>query len=750
MRTLVNAVVLVGSVSLTLVLLPIAINVGTGGTAPAFLEPYVGWVWPLIGVLWVLVIGTALLEVRNRRRPRLSNRGADLPRNRLNALDRIDRYLSERRAGSLASRTRIALELDGQPDAVRAFDLLVQPLNKAARRIPHGEDIAAVFDELEDSMLVLGAPGAGKTTLLLDLARRLAAHAHADQDHPIPVVVDLAGWDAQSSRRKDDDPNDSALLAGFVRWLLYELSDRYHIPPGVGRTWLRAGRLALLLDGLDEIAESNRAKLEPVLKELRHNYQVGQLAVTCRTHDYERLPRRLSLFGAVHIRPLTRQQVLDYFATVGPALDGARAAIEQDDELWDLISSPLMLNVMTLAYQGRAPEDVAAGGVADLRRELFDTFICEVLARNRKIGRQHDAKTAVRRLWCLAWWTRSRAGDRTAVPRWMTPDGWYGLPLPEVDYLTHAVCLPALFGALSAGATLMMLAQYGALAGLAVAGSVLFLVHLLPHPWQKVVGRGPRQVMLYVLIVLTGTAVTIAITGAALGLVELLTAKLALAIEAVLVAGAYGVELIVFHDNRRRFLVGVRLLAVLVASAVVLSLGDAGPFASGIAIGLLVAQGIRMVKALPTDHLSATEIADTWRMDVWVAGSAVGALLVALLLGADLSSPQLEAVAGIVVGAVAAKAWRRRPPVLAGPLSRWLHDLLLHWTGYLSWRRRAFLQYAADRYVLARTGRSQYAFIHLLVRDHLAECTPDELAAKVDRRIAEREQDRGHAGSLSA
>jgi hypothetical protein len=33
---------------------------------------------------------------------------------------------------------------------------------------------------------------------------------------------------------------------------------------------------------------------------------------------------------------------------------------------------------------------------------------------------------------------------------------------------------------------------------------------------------------------------------------------------------------------------------------------------------------------------------------------------------------------------------------------------------------------------------SQYSFIHRLVRDHMAECSSDDPAAKVDRRIAER------------
>jgi len=47
--------------------------------------------------------------------------------------------------------------------------------------------------------------------------------------------------------------------------------------------------------------------------------------------------------------------------------------------------------------------------------------------------------------------------------------------------------------------------------------------------------------------------------------------------------------------------------------------------------------------------------------------------------------------------------------------------------------------------VLARTGRGEYSFIHLLVRDHLAECAPNHLATKVDRRITERTRSRVHS-----
>jgi hypothetical protein len=750
---LLRVVVLVLTLSLTLVLLPIAINVGTGGTAPAFLAPYVQWTWPVIGLLWLVAILTGLWEFRSRRTVGHSARSADQPRNRPNALARIDRYLADRVAGSLASRTRLALALDERPEAViPPYDLLVQPLDSSVTEIREDADIATAFDDLQDSVLILGAPGAGKTTLLLDLARSLAARAHNEPEHPIPVLVDLAGWSGSTARHDDDDPDDSALLAGFVRWFLDELSSRYQIPVAVGRVWLRKGRLGLLLDGVDEIAGAQRGKLAPVLEELQHRYLIGQLAVTCRIQDYERLPQPLRLYGAVRIRPLSRRQVLDYFASAGQELAGARAAIEQDDDLWDLVDSPLMLNVMALAYQGRDARDIAAGAVADHRRELFDTYVSEVLARHRSTGRQYDSRAAVRSLWCLAWWTRTRAGDRIAVPRRLTPNGWYGLVLPPVGYLAHMVCLPALFAGLVGGATLATTALYGVPAGLAVGAYGLLLVHVRPRTWWVLQDRQNQpRLLLTALMLCTGAVAGLASVLIGAGLVSLLPAWLGLALGAAAVGASYGLELILSTTNGRRLLLGVRLALVTVLGWLVFTRSESpGKFVAGLAVGLIVAQGIRLVKALPMDHRvyphSADESQDgpraTWRMDPWVLGGVLVGLLAAVILGARIS-PEPEAVLGVLVGGIAAKAWRRRAPLFAGGPSRILHGLLLRWSGYLPWRRGPFLRYAADRYVLARSGRSEYAFIHLLVRDHLADCDPDALAAKVDRRIAERARRRG-------
>jgi hypothetical protein len=161
------------------------------------------------------------------------------------------------------------------------------------------------------------------------------------------VVVDLAGW---SSLRLEQ-----SLLSGaserspgdFVDWLLANLKERYGIPEPIGRLWLREDRLTLLLDGLDEVRD--RAKCVKELNNLQIEWGTTRLAVCSREADYNRLAGRLSLQGAVAIRPLTRNQVSAYFTATSPHLANVAAALDHDEELWDLLTTPLMLNIMVLA-----------------------------------------------------------------------------------------------------------------------------------------------------------------------------------------------------------------------------------------------------------------------------------------------------------------------------------------------------------------------------------------------------------------
>src|SRR5262249_35211809 len=75
---------------------------------------------------------------------------------------------------SLFQETRIILGLSERPEAVaRPLDLLVRRPDQGDRPLPPGTEVVEVFDSMDQSLLILGAPGAGKTTLLLELARDL-------------------------------------------------------------------------------------------------------------------------------------------------------------------------------------------------------------------------------------------------------------------------------------------------------------------------------------------------------------------------------------------------------------------------------------------------------------------------------------------------------------------------------------------------------------------------------------------------
>ncbi|WP_238334723.1 NACHT domain-containing protein [Kribbella amoyensis] len=741
-------------------LLPIAINVGTGGTAPDFLARYVDWTWPVIGLLWCAAIVTGVIEYRSRFAT-TSARSADQPRNRPNALGRVDRYLVERSAGSLRSKLRLALSVEERPEAVRPYDLLVQPLESGSGTVRRGTDVARIFDELQDSMLVLGAPGAGKTTLLMDLARSLLDQANADPSRPVPVLIDLAGWTGPGTapgRPTDDDPADTAPLAAFVRWLLDECSSRYGIPAPVGRVWLRDGRLALLLDGLDEVAAGQRERLTAILEQLRQNYLVSQLAITSRTKEYEDLARPLGLYGAVQIRPLSRAQVLEYFTAGGDDLAGARAAVERDAELWDMVDSPLMLNVVALAYQGRAAGEVASGAVADHRRELFDTYVIEVLVRHRSGSGQYPSRTVLRSLWCLARWTRMGEGDRIMLPRRLPPGGWYGMVLPEVSRLAHLICLPALFAGFVAGFAMTATLLFGVPAGVA-AGAVALVLIQQRGTWRVFREGPPGPVGTIAALIVGGALLTgLALTAIGAGVVAILPTWLAtlLVVGGVVAASLREVFLVGGDDRPTKYLVRLRLVMLCVLTGLALArVSTPEVLLEAFLVGLVGAEGVRLIARLPMDQLVArdpsTEWVDgprfRWAIARWVIPVGVGAVVVAAILSGKLRTGP-EPLLGLLLGATASQGWQVVGYRLTETVSRILHGAPLRWTGYLPWRRRAFLRFAADRHLLAPTGQldrlagEQYAFIHLLVRDHLADCDPDELAARVNTRLEEREATR--------
>ncbi len=184
------------------------------------------------------------------------------------------------------------------------------------------------------------------------------------------MVFNLSSW---------TDPRQALL-----DWMAEELSAKYQVPKRMGRAWLVDNRLLLLLDGLDEVQAERRAAGVEAINTYVEEHGAPGLAVCSRLQDYTALPVRLRLYAAVCLQPLSSEQVTDYVARSGESLSGLAAALEQDPVLQTLAQTPLMLDVMTMAYRDVSVEALAseALGTEEARRgHLFETYIDRMFAR---------------------------------------------------------------------------------------------------------------------------------------------------------------------------------------------------------------------------------------------------------------------------------------------------------------------------------------------------------------------------------
>jgi hypothetical protein len=291
---------------------------------------------------------------------------------------------------SLPKDILLDLGLTEQPAMVtRTLDLYVQRPDLADQVQTPGTRLVDVFDRLDRTLLILGAPGAGKTTLLLTLAGDLLIRAAQDPEHPIPVIFPLSSW-AQQQRP-------------LAAWLVDALNEQYDVPHKTGQAWVDADQVLPLLDGLDEVAAEHRAACVEAINTFRQDHGLLPLVVCSRVADYERLDIRLRLQGAIVVQPLTREQVDSYLAQIGQPMAAVREALHQDPTLWELLETPLMLTVTTLAYAGASVEVLRTQGTpVERRQHLFATYVDRMFRRRGAIA-DYTRQQTERWLAWLAW-----------------------------------------------------------------------------------------------------------------------------------------------------------------------------------------------------------------------------------------------------------------------------------------------------------------------------------------------------------
>lgn len=166
----------------------------------------------------------------------------------------------------------------------------------------------AVKPLADQSLAILGAPGSGKTTLLKHMtlvltdAKKRAQHHAPDR---VPILLFLRSH-AQAIAKKPDYTLVEAITQSLK-------NERMLNPPPSAwfEALLRQGRCLVMLDGLDEVADTTtRQRVATWVEQQILSYRNNRFVITSRPFGYRSNP--LSGVAVLEVRPFTHAQVAHF------------------------------------------------------------------------------------------------------------------------------------------------------------------------------------------------------------------------------------------------------------------------------------------------------------------------------------------------------------------------------------------------------------------------------------------------------
>ncbi len=585
---------------------------------------------------------------------------------------------------SLHNQALIELGLEERSKAVAS------PLNgvgefpdEPSRVLPEGIQATDVFDGLGAgrTLLILGEPGAGKTTTLLKLVQSLLERIGDDLSQPIPVILNLSSW------AKKRQP--------IAEWLVQDLYETFQVSKALGKTWIGDEQLVLCLDGLDEVEVKHQDTCVEALNQFIQEYGRTEIVVCSRVKDYEALSARLRLRSAIYVQSLTPEQVDNYLAHAGEQLAALRIVLNQNAEIKKFACSPLILSVMSFAYQDDSSASFPDVGSAEtFQQRLFDTYIKRMFQRRRTMC-PYESEAA--KHW-LVWIAQRMVSASQTVffieniqPGWLqtkTQRLWYRLESSLILGLVYGLSYGLIYGlsygliselsylpAMDSSYGLNTGLRTGLLGGLANgvgAGLVATkLGNIAPVETLRWSWRNAKKNLLHGLVV-----------GLVLGLIGGLV---------------------------------VGLIVGLVEEGLMIGLGDVLAFGLFIAVmgGLFGGLTSGLIGGLRGPGMSNKMKPN---QGVWKSARNAGIFILIIGLSAGL-------VGGQSVGLLAVLSFGLMAGMIGGGSACLRHfslRLMLCRMGYAPWNYARFLDYAAERLFLQKVGGG-YIFIHRMLLEHFAQ-----------------------------
>ena len=366
----------------------------------------------------------------------------------------LERYLQRLRAAhrdlpiaGFETSVRMPIRIDPVYIPLRAR-VMYAATERELRQVGAGRELAEMVAERERDVgfdealalarehglrgaVVLGDPGSGKTTLLKHfvLASTDALIGPATLGLPadtVPVLIELR-------RLKDPAAGLKAALEQAVASVDVSLD-----PEAFARRLLAEGRLLVLVDGLDEVADAKtRAEVSCWLEDaIERHLPESTFVVTSRYAGYKGDARLGGRFLELHVRDVEELEARSFIAAWYSAVE-ARAELGRDAEtaaalakeassdlvgkifdpedartvsLRALARNPLMLQILCLVHRDRKQ-------LPERRVELYRECVLvllELWRRAKGMPVDLDAQQALRLLQPLAYWLHS--AERREAP----------------------------------------------------------------------------------------------------------------------------------------------------------------------------------------------------------------------------------------------------------------------------------------------------------------------------------------------
>ncbi|OAR21997.1 hypothetical protein A8W25_30285 [Streptomyces sp. ERV7] len=234
--------------------------------------------------------------------------------------------------------------------------------------------------------LVRGAAGSGKTTLLWHMAVSAARGQLNASDHlheHIPFVLPVRNL----GRRRPGLPRPSEFLDAARLVIAHEQ------PDGWAERVLGSGRGLLLIDGVDEVSESERDEIRSWLGDLLTAYPRCSYVVTTRAHAVPEPWLKEWEFTVLDLGPLSpediRELITRWYAFASTGAEGRRperealeerrdallAAVVERSDLREMAGNPLMCSLLCVVQEERV------GLLPRTRLELYDVVLDMMLTR---------------------------------------------------------------------------------------------------------------------------------------------------------------------------------------------------------------------------------------------------------------------------------------------------------------------------------------------------------------------------------